>query len=191
MSTNLLPAFPHARPQRGAVLIIVLVMLIVMTLLALAGTRVSILQERMGGSLYDRSLAFQAAEAALREGEARMTLIRDNPASVGTNRDNTCTAGMCGFVNPNRPPAWTSEANWATAFTATNGFDPTMVATPRYLIEMLATNVQGEECPSAIDPDAPPCGGNLRMLRVTARVTDPARSDRASVMLQSIYTIQM
>ena len=55
--------------QRGVALVVVLILLLVATLLALANVRNTLLEERMGASVLDRSLAFQAAEAALREGE--------------------------------------------------------------------------------------------------------------------------
>jgi len=60
--------------QRGATLLIALVMLVVMTLLGLASIRSTSMQERMGANLYDRSLAFQAVESALREAEAQITI---------------------------------------------------------------------------------------------------------------------
>lgn len=62
---------PHqpGRSQRGSALVISLVFLVVMTLIAVGAMRDTTLQERMAGNLRDRSLAFQAAEAALREGE--------------------------------------------------------------------------------------------------------------------------
>ena len=55
--------------QRGAALIVAMVMLLVMTLLGVTAVRNTTLQERMAGNLRDNNLAFQAAEAALREGE--------------------------------------------------------------------------------------------------------------------------
>ncbi len=59
---------PHLR-QQGSALVISLVFLVVMTLIAVGAMRDTTLQERMAGNLRDRSLAFQAAEGALREGE--------------------------------------------------------------------------------------------------------------------------
>ena len=58
-----------ARQQRGVALIVVLILLLIMTLLGLASLRGTLMEERMTSSLYDRSLSFQAAEAALRQGE--------------------------------------------------------------------------------------------------------------------------
>jgi len=55
--------------QNGAVLIVTLVMLLLMTLLAIGSMRGTVLQERMAGNLRDEHLAFQAAEMAQREAE--------------------------------------------------------------------------------------------------------------------------
>lgn len=55
--------------QRGAAMVIALVMLLVLTLLATASARMTLLEERMTGNTQDRNVAFQAAEAALRSGE--------------------------------------------------------------------------------------------------------------------------
>jgi type IV pilus assembly protein PilX len=55
--------------QRGAVLVIALVMLLILTLVGIAGLRDTQLQERMAGGAQDRERALQAAESALREAE--------------------------------------------------------------------------------------------------------------------------
>lgn len=55
--------------QRGAVLIIALIMLLLLTMIGLGSMRGTALQENMAGNLRDSSLALQAAEAALRHGE--------------------------------------------------------------------------------------------------------------------------
>ncbi|AKJ96382.1 hypothetical protein TVD_01430 [Thioalkalivibrio versutus] len=59
------------RPKRqeGSALIVGLVLLLVVTILAITGMQDTLLQERMSGNWHDRNLAFQASEAALREGE--------------------------------------------------------------------------------------------------------------------------
>ena len=58
--------------ERGAALIVVLILLLVMTLLGLASLRGTLMEERMSANMYDRSIGFQAAEAALREAETRL-----------------------------------------------------------------------------------------------------------------------
>jgi type IV pilus assembly protein PilX len=58
-----------ARRQRGAAMVVALVMLLVLTVLGTSTARMTLLEERMTGNTQDRRVAFQAAEAALREGE--------------------------------------------------------------------------------------------------------------------------
>lgn len=62
--------------ERGAVLLVSLVMLVLLTLVGLAGMRMVQLEERMAGNLRDRQSALQAAEVALRAGEAAARDIR-------------------------------------------------------------------------------------------------------------------
>ncbi|MBB4866607.1 type IV pilus assembly protein PilX [Pseudomonas nitritireducens] len=57
------------RAEGGAILLVTLVMLLLLTLIGLAGMRLASLEERIAGNLRDRQLAFQAAETALRQGE--------------------------------------------------------------------------------------------------------------------------
>jgi type IV pilus assembly protein PilX len=59
-----------ARAQSGAVLVIGLIILVVLTLLGVQGMRTNVAQERMAGNMRERNVAFQAAEAALRQGES-------------------------------------------------------------------------------------------------------------------------
>jgi type IV pilus assembly protein PilX len=56
--------------QRGSVLIVSLILLLVMTLLGLSAMQSSLLEETMAGNVRDHNLAFQAAEAALRDADA-------------------------------------------------------------------------------------------------------------------------
>ena len=56
--------------QRGSVLIVSLILLLVMTLLGLTAMQGSLMEEMMAGHAKDQNLAFQSAEAALRGAEA-------------------------------------------------------------------------------------------------------------------------
>lgn len=67
-----MPTLPSNR-QRGAILIIALFMLLLLTIIGLSSMRGTMLQENMAGNLRDSSLALQAAEAALRRGEKEVT----------------------------------------------------------------------------------------------------------------------
>lgn len=55
--------------QRGSTLIVALVMLLLISLIAVGSMQDTILQERMTSNTEDRMIAFEGAEAALREGE--------------------------------------------------------------------------------------------------------------------------
>lgn len=65
--------FVSPRAERGAVLIVALVMLLLLTVIGLASMRGTSLQESMAGNLRDGDVAFQAAEASLRKGEEVVT----------------------------------------------------------------------------------------------------------------------
>jgi len=67
------PRLPESKPpvrQKGATLIVALVMLLLISLLAVGGMQGSILQERMASNTQDGAMSFQAAEAGLRQAEA-------------------------------------------------------------------------------------------------------------------------
>ncbi len=82
----------HARPrQRGAVLVISLLILLIMTLIGITGMQTSVLEERMAGNYRDIALAFQASETALRDAESR---IRDSIDGL-TGFSDACTDGLC------------------------------------------------------------------------------------------------
>jgi type IV pilus assembly protein PilX len=56
--------------QRGAVLYVALIMLILLALIGIAGMQVSTMQERMSGNFMASNMAFQNAESKIREREA-------------------------------------------------------------------------------------------------------------------------
>jgi type IV pilus assembly protein PilX len=78
------------RRERGAALVTSLLMLLVMTVLGLAAMQVTRMEERMAGNSRDVNVAFQGAEAGLRDSE---DLIR-----VMTARPGTCGSLGCGGI---------------------------------------------------------------------------------------------
>jgi len=62
-------AGPGRWGQQGAILIVSLILLLVLTLMGVFAMRGTTLEERMAGNMRDRDLAFQSAEAALRAAE--------------------------------------------------------------------------------------------------------------------------
>lgn len=63
---------PHLmHRQSGIVLIVSLFILVLLTIIGVSGMKVTSLEEKMAGNDRDENVAFQAAETALRVGEAR------------------------------------------------------------------------------------------------------------------------
>jgi type IV pilus assembly protein PilX len=79
------------RQQRGAALIVSMLMLLVMTLIGITGMQTSILEEKMAGNYRDSALAFQAAETALRDAEE--FLATGNMGLSGFS--GTCANALC------------------------------------------------------------------------------------------------
>jgi type IV pilus assembly protein PilX len=172
---------PSLRPQRGSALIVVLLLLLVTMLMAVASLRTANVEERMAGNQRDRQVAFQAAEAALRDGEQT---IATGAAPFKPLRPGqftaACPSGLCRSAPG--APLWTafSSSDWtssktfaygsATSATALAG----VTATPRFVIEY-----QGTLQP--IEPGKP-C---VAMFLVTARAT--GASAASEVILQSVY----
>ena len=70
MNRSGLPPRPRvAAQQRGAILVVTLMFLLVITMLAITSVQVSTSEERMSGNLKDWNIAMQAAESALRDAE--------------------------------------------------------------------------------------------------------------------------
>ncbi len=85
------------RRQQGVVLVVGLLLLLVMTVLGVTTIKSTILEEKMAGNLRDKDLAFQAAEAALRDGERLVTCNNcslDINGLTGLEMDCT-TSGLC------------------------------------------------------------------------------------------------
>ena len=84
-----------SRRQRGAALIVALLLLVVVTLLALSNLQTVTLEEKMTGATYDRQLAFQAAEAMLKEKEG----VVDTATFPASGCSNGLCKGECGVCN--------------------------------------------------------------------------------------------
>jgi type IV pilus assembly protein PilX len=183
------------RPQRGAVLVISLIMLLLMTLIGTTGMQATSLEEKMAGNMRNRNLAFQAAEAALAAGEsflATRTVVQLNALNADANAFN-CTGadGLfpqsgtgCAANLPiwnNEKPIW-ENINWNADSVLYDGNLATVETNPRYIIENMG-------CRKADGSVAPVCGavGDNRVYRITARATGGTAD--AVAMVQSIYEI--
>jgi type IV pilus assembly protein PilX len=173
-----------SRDQQGASLVIALMFLIVLTILGLVAVRSSTVQERMAGNDRDRAIAFEAAEAALRDAELDIQLGR-SPADPF---DAACTSGLC---KPSvvATAQWDS-VNWAGATSRIYGVGsgagayPLAVSNPpRYIIELLPDLPSGPGGTLNKNPQSSSGGGNA--YRITARGW--GRRPGTQVELQSVY----
>lgn len=71
--------------QRGAVLIVSLIILMMMSLLGLANIRSAATEERVAGNVRDYQAALQAAESGLRAGEGWLNASVANRATAATH----------------------------------------------------------------------------------------------------------
>ena len=175
-----LPVVRAPASQEGAAtLAMVLILLLVVTLIALASVRGPVMEERMSASTRDRGLAFQAAEAALREGELVAASTPALPVSG-------CAAGLCATPDPADAPVWENQSVWAGAPEVVVNLGE-RTARPKFIVELLADDVPpAASCTTRNVIGENACSGTERRYRITAL----SREDgRAEVMLQSIYAV--
>jgi len=187
-----------ARHQRGAVLFVALVFLVLLTLLGLTASSTSVLQERMTGGMHNSQLALMGAETAQRGVEWTIWNKSNNTTSNklhcgATGGDDFCyqvsnSSGVMAVspvVNAFRNArGWLGTSDGGTAFSTltltgmTNSRASAALANqPRYLMEELG-KVLPPGAPSSIEGGGRLNGGSrqggsqtLYAYRITARST--------------------
>ncbi len=92
-----IPSFATARHQRGAVLYVAMIVLILLALIGIVGMQVSGLQEKMSANYRNVNLAFQNAEQSARVAECAVEAMvnRTAPGDCGVvNVDKFCDSGF-------------------------------------------------------------------------------------------------
>ncbi|MBB3063026.1 pilus assembly PilX family protein [Microbulbifer rhizosphaerae] len=120
--------------QRGATLLVGLIMLLLMTVIGLAAMRGSGMQELMAGNMRDRNQAFQAAEAGLRAGEDVL-----NGATLPTFSATNTNGYVKDLVGSRRTGFW-DDYSWNASAT-TNMSLPDVAGQPRFVIEEVTNTV--------------------------------------------------
>ncbi|WP_236585400.1 PilX N-terminal domain-containing pilus assembly protein [Dyella sp. EPa41] len=176
--------------QQGIALVVALLLLVVVVLVGFAAIRGTIMQQKMAANLYDRQVAFQAAEAAIRVATAR---IQTNPEDIARN----CQAGgvYC-QANPFNDPNFDStkivtvaKGNAAGQYTASGA----AASQPQYVIENMgnwydpSSSTGYNQSANAHNYGAQGTSTNVIYYRVTARSGNPeAVGNRAVVVLQAM-----
>lgn len=137
-----------AAQQRGVALFIALVVLLMITVLGIEGMQTTTLGERMAASVRDRDLAFQAAEAALREGEFVVSGLQVGDVALlfSVNANGRYLARTAATDDE-----WWQDADWTSA----SSTDYTEVSAdfqvagvrsqPRFIIEHVTTLLSQED----------------------------------------------
>ena len=176
--------FSAQHKQKGMVLILVLSLLLALTILGVSSMSTSTLETRMANNFQDRNAAFQAAEAALREGER----LVETSNYDGSQFDTQCTGGLCDclktscqYDGDNTLTFWEQDVVWntSTKHMTYQTINLNLAAPAKYIIEHM-----GNVCPES-DPSCIVTSTDPRMFRITTIGYGTTAS--AKVMLQSTY----
>ncbi len=164
----------HAR-ERGSILIISLIILLVLTMLGISSMSTSTMEERMAGNSRDQSRAFQAAEVGLRQAEVFIDAIASTEV-FGQN------AGLYALGNPadiESEETWTDQSSIQLPDDSVAGVS----SQPRYVVEHISSqgqddiNIGGYGESSGMEA--------IDTFRITVRAT--GGSNDTVVLLQSYY----
>ena len=199
--------------QAGVSLLVVLLLLVIMTLLGLAVLRGSLLEERMSANMYDRSIAFQQAESALRQAEDRVRAVvaseglgyvigakcGDDPNHTGGSIvENDCTVPADAYTGG---PECASSTNPLQScwFVATDQLTTAnkSAGAPQYRIQFMGLRDSAVDLGLDSSANASQYGGSSgvireAMYRVYARSHNAtgAGGDRAVVVLQGNVVVR-
>lgn len=176
-STVCFPRPCRRHHQRGAALIVAWLLLVAMTLTSFAVARAALLQQRMAAYAYDRELAFQSAEAALRVAEHRVATHASEAARDCLHDGKACLSNPFGDT---ALPVMLIHEVMAGDGHGQFGADTRASMQPQYVVDHM-----GEWTEPAVEGADVPAGATY--YRVTARSGDPATvGERAVVVLQVV-----
>ncbi len=173
-STNIRPL----HRERGAVLVVSLIMLLIVTMIAVSSMQGTIMEEKMAGNIRDRNLAFQTAESSLREAETYV----EGLASMGSF---TGSGGLYGLTDSE--PYYANSATWSDTLNHVVASEPhSSYEAPRYFIKNY-TIVKGTAGAMNMSGYGDNKGtGDITIFKMTARSTG-ASAESAEVILRSYY----
>lgn len=172
--THRCPISTRTAAQRGAVLVVGLIFLALMTLIGVTAFSVTTQQERMAGNARDRTRALEAAEMALRHCERVM--------SQPTPPTFSATGGAGGFYTEPAlamPEKW-QTLNWHTDSTHQLAGVAGVAEQPRCIVQRLSTVTTANASLRAELPQ-----GSSYAYQVTARGVGANRN--TAVVLQSTF----
>jgi type IV pilus assembly protein PilX len=132
--------------QKGFVLVVSLIFLLIMTVIAVTSIQRSILDEKVNGNLRSQNLAFQAAETALRYCQknleetgpgGNLPLVPGTTQTIGGIKINGYPTEADFSVIPPAPKKWSDLSNWTNenAKTLDANLTSHVAAQPQCMIE--------------------------------------------------------
>jgi type IV pilus assembly protein PilX len=141
--------------QRGAALIVALIMLVIMTMLGLSAMNTSVVEERMAGNVRNKQLSFDASEAGVRAGEANISC---NGCFLFTvePKDGVAYPGLhTPEMDASKSEWWQKDMWWDSDLAHTpdtkwqvraDTVMPNIAAQPNYIIEYIAPFYRDINC---------------------------------------------
>jgi type IV pilus assembly protein PilX len=176
---------PLPRGSRGAILVVALILLLVLTLIGITAARMQTAQEGMARNDDNHQLALQAAEAALRDGQAIIALhgagdfLTDNNGLYNLSQElETSSASVADTINWNSPGTQSMQYSGAALGSVPQAPQPAQI-----IIESL---------PPVAPPGSPLNGGayganpQWQVYRITAHAEGGDSS--SNVTLQTIIS---
>lgn len=175
---------------RGVALFVVLIVLLLVSLLVVAGLRTTLLQERMSAGTRDRAMALQNADAALVRAQQQIQAAANAGEHHGMDCSGRAEAGaaLC-LHHPSIAGIGSNGRGWQAAQDLQ---DAALAAgTPGYAVQYLGRRESPLELGLGDDPNYGSASGPVEAeyYRVLARGSDPqAAPDRSVVVLQATVT---
>ena len=165
--------------QRGIALVISMIMLLMMTLLGVSAMKTSQMEEKMAGNSRDVTIAFQAAETGLRDGEVWLANQTSEPEATSTGANRVWTFNS---PDPNAGNAvnWWQERNqawWLNSAEAYGTAIENVKTVPHSVIEFK------DFIPDDLGVGSGGASTGRTYYQVTARGT--GGSDQARILVQS------
>lgn len=181
MTSRHLPHIIHAPgSQRGAILIVSLLFLLILTMIGVASMQTTTLEEKMAGNMRDRGVALQAAESGIRDGETFIESVASTAAFAGSN-------GLYGEYmaapDPFAAATWSSNAT-SRAGTALEGIG----AAPRFFVRYTGT-IAVDSSSLKVKGYGQGSPGDVSTFEITARGTGIAGGSTAATeaMVRTFY----
>ncbi|MFP8967925.1 PilX N-terminal domain-containing pilus assembly protein [Pokkaliibacter sp. CJK22405] len=172
----------HKR-QRGAALMVTLVLMILLMVIGIAGYNMTTLQGKIETNREENNLALTLAESALRAGEEEIVADQATGTGVYTLTSSTDTEQ----AQWNKAATWTgnnTDQLTRTFETQLDDIDPRLKVQPRYIIEVLPEPDSFKEANSIVEGHAP--RERMEVFRITSEGTGP--SGTLKQYLQSTYS---